>query len=292
MAADLSNVVLVCPNNDTESHLILALAAHLNLCVIQSDQPHGAKLDREPHLISKIKTINPDEVWIVEIPGPSVESALRYFGFSVKIIDHHTYGSLDRAHDESGTLLPSSLEQFLALTQISDQELSEWGFDPVVVRGIGIMDACFVQGLRDADYSLDEIRRVLEYGRENARGSFDRFDEAEAEALRVWNERKQQDGFWILQSHHELPLRGPISYRMIYEGCDTDPFILQHRCGNKIAVQNVSPELATHLLRHFSDALPYAFGTKRNVGIDNTKRGTNYTIEDVLTAIRQWRESQ
>src|SRR5688572_8736726 len=101
--------ILICPRNDEESLMILKIAEALGLSIVESNQPHGAKLDREGDLVARIQEANPNAktLTIVELPGPKTEQELKDLGFELAIIDHHTYDDLDRMKPKS------SLEQFL-----------------------------------------------------------------------------------------------------------------------------------------------------------------------------------
>jgi inorganic pyrophosphatase/exopolyphosphatase len=119
-----SNVVILCPDNDSEAHMILQLAEKANISIVRSEQPHGAKLELEPNLESKLAKINKREIWIVETPGIEKEQELIKNGYNIKIIDHHTYNNFDRLTDPvTGLRKPSSLEQFLTLANIDDDEI-------------------------------------------------------------------------------------------------------------------------------------------------------------------------
>lgn len=73
MRQDLNSVVLVCPDNDAESRMILLLAYRFGMIVIRSGQAHGATLERERGDIHTLidATLN-NEVWIVEMPGHEI----------------------------------------------------------------------------------------------------------------------------------------------------------------------------------------------------------------------------
>src|SRR3989338_4178592 len=127
--------VLVVPPNDPEAVLISKIAKALEIPRIKSGQPHGASLDKEPKILQKIREGGWERVVVVEMPGPKIEKRLREKGIEVVIIDHHRYDKLDRAVDpKTGKLLPSSLEQFLKILCITDQQLRTAGFDPKLVK--------------------------------------------------------------------------------------------------------------------------------------------------------------
>ena len=281
MRRDLKNVTLVCPDKDAESRLILLLAYSLGMCVIRSSQGLGATLDRERgDLPELIRAAGHPEVWIVEIPGPEIEKELRRNRIRVVIIDHHSYGKLDRSRDEQGNLLPSSLEQFMALAQITDQDLIEWRFDPVVVRGIAVMDAGFVQALRERGYTHEQICRLLDFRRKCERAGNPRFEEAEAAAREAWKRREQVGSYIVVASTSPVGIRGAISEITIYENCDTVPLVIVDKNGEEIFVQNVDPSVTLLLKSTFPEG--FTFGEGRCWGVNNEKSRTHYTLDHIL----------
>ena len=140
MSLDPLTSIIISPRNDVESLTIVALAEALHIPCIVSAQPHGATLDAEPDLIGRIREANPvaHDIVIVEMPNVSAEDKLRELGFEVHVVDHHRYESLDRMQKES------SLEQVRALFDMDDTTLRIAGFDPVLIRGVGLIDRGFV----------------------------------------------------------------------------------------------------------------------------------------------------
>ncbi len=286
MRRDLSFITLVCPDNDAESRLILLLAYRLGMRVIRSGQGMGATLERERGDIhALINATGGTEVWIVEMPGVEIERRLSSLGFEVVVIDHHMYGPLDRSRGGDGKLLPSSLEQFMTLTGVTADDLVGWGFDPVVVRGIAIMDAQFVQGLREEGFTLPEIHRVLDFRRECARAGFPDFDKAEAAARDAWADHKIVGDYIVVASTSEVPIRGAVATLTIYMNCDTQPLVIVDKGGAEIFVQNVAPAVVVRLMATFADAKPFTFGNGRCWGLNNRKVGTRYTLNDILTVL-------
>ena len=105
---------------------------------------------------------------MVEMPGPKAEARLRNIGVKLDIIDHHHYTGLSRAHDAKGRLLPSSLEQFLAMFKITDRQLKSWGMNSRLVRGIGIKIAamfglCKMRVHKEGDCPSHDVSRFT-YG--------------------------------------------------------------------------------------------------------------------------------
>lgn len=281
MRHDLSDIVLVCPDNDAESQLILLMAYRLGMTVIRSGQGLGATLERERgSLLDLILATGRRQVWIVEIPGPQTETRLRQAGIEVTIIDHHTYGQLDRSRGSDGQILPSSLEQFLHLTSVDDEQLITWGYNPIVVHGIAIMDARFIQGLREAGYTHKQICRVLDYREHCARAGFPDFDKAQAAARAAWKQRRLIGGYICVVSHDTVPIRGAISTITIYEDCDTKPLIVVDKSGDELFVQNVEPSVVDRL----QSAIPsgFTFGSGRCWGVNNVRSKTPYTLDHLL----------
>lgn len=124
----IERAVLVCPRNDMEAETIFRLAEKLGLVTIASDQGHGATLDKEPGIVEALKHTTKPDVFIVEIPSIEEEGNIASNNQEVHIIDHHRYGSVDRSREES------SLDQFIDHFAITDDELMEMGYDPMVVR--------------------------------------------------------------------------------------------------------------------------------------------------------------
>lgn len=280
----LSDIVLVCPDNDAESRLILLLAYRLGMTVIRSGQGLGATLERERgSLLGLILATGRPEVWIVEIPGPQIEERLRQAGIEVVIIDHHTYGELDRSRGSSGEVLPSSLEQFLHLTGVDEKQLTTWGYDPIVVHGIAIMDARFVQGLREAGYTHSQICDVLDYREECARAGFPDFDKAQAAAHQAWQERRQINGYTCVVSCATVPIRGAISTITIYRNCDTQPLIVVDKNGAELFVQNVEPAIVERLMAAFP--MGFTFGSGRCWGVNNARSRTTCTLDGILNVL-------
>ena len=139
---------LICPDNDLESHTILALGRELGLDVRPSKQGWGVSLDNEP--LEALSHLKPTVV-VVEMPGLATEQKLRELGHTMYCIDHHEYTSLglDRRHPKS------SLEQFADLFGITltDEQ-----------RHIALFDQSGVNGLVEftslALNAMDKIARM------------------------------------------------------------------------------------------------------------------------------------
>src|SRR3989339_1050517 len=152
--------VVIIPVNDAEAILIAQLAQAFGIETILSKQQHGASLDGGRDYVSLIKKGKWKQVVIIEMPGVKSEEKIRNLGCDLTIIDHHNYTGLERSHHpETGRMLPSSLEQFLKLFQMTPAKLTKQGFDPKLVKGIGILDRSFIWGLQKAHYSKKKSRR-------------------------------------------------------------------------------------------------------------------------------------
>lgn len=154
-----NRTLVIAPQNDPESVLICELCHAFGIPLLASAQPHGATLVVEPDLVARIKEASPqaNRLVIIEIPGPAEEELLRSQGYEVVIIDHHRYDGIDRMNTQS------SLEQFLVLFGIGDDDLARTGFSPVLVRGVGVIDRSFVWGLMTPQYSQDVRNQIIDY---------------------------------------------------------------------------------------------------------------------------------
>ena len=138
------NTILVSPQNDLESKTILKIAREIGIEVRASRQVWGARLENEPDGIFN----NPGkkDFWIVEIPGPEKEAALKNEGYALTIIDHHEYKGLNRYNDLS------SLEQF---AKKCGYELSS-----EKEKRIAINDRSYIWGLISEGVSLEDIMAI------------------------------------------------------------------------------------------------------------------------------------
>ena len=141
----LSEINLICPINDGESKTILTIAKRLSIDVRISKQGWGARLDKEPkenlHHLKKV-------LFIVEMPSPEFEEKLRQDGHILEIIDHHAMYNLDRTNKLS------SLEQFAELV---GYQLSRFE------KAVALNDRGYIYAMRDAGYTLEEIKKVRAY---------------------------------------------------------------------------------------------------------------------------------
>ena len=242
----MAPTLLLCPKNDEESLQILKIAAAAHIATVISEQPHGARLYNEPNLIARLKQADPiaRRVAIVEIPGPGVEDELKSIGYEVVIIDHHRYDELDRMQPLS------SLEQFLLVFEITDARLVELGFDPLLVRGVGMIDRGFVWELKKAGLSPAEQKRsrdhyvslMNELG-SPAAGSVE-------EAKRAWDDREQVGGIMVVQSRRaDVKIREALSF-VLADLYEQPPQVLIFEGNGRVSLQDSD----------FAPALHRAFG--------------------------------
>lgn len=142
---DLSDITIICPNNDGESKMIIKIANRLKMDVRVSTQSWGSTLDKEPK--ENLKDLKNNLV-IIEMPNPRVEKELSNEGYNVVLIDHHKMYGLDRTNSKS------SLEQFAELLGYTLNKFE---------RGIAINDRGYIYSLLDEGYTMGEIIKIREY---------------------------------------------------------------------------------------------------------------------------------
>jgi hypothetical protein len=279
---NLKKTVLIVPPNDAEAVMIQQLAQKLGLPTIVSKQNHGASLDKGHDYVGAVMAGGYDRVVVVEMPGPKAEAQLRRLGVRLSIIDHHHYTGLSRAHDAKGRLLPSSLEQFMKLVNITDRQLKQWGFDPKLVRGIGIQDRGYVWSLHDEGYSSAQIKQVMEF--HDRLISHLRNPKTDARkdrlAMDAWKRKKKWHEFWVISTRADVQLRPKLS-RIVVEkiGRPTPMIIIEH--GRGLIYVQESP-YALHLFERFGG---FTFGLDRNWGHKNETGEKKITLQDVKRAI-------
>lgn len=256
--------VLVIPPNDPEAVLIKQIAKAMGLAVISLGQPHGARLEKETDLPERIIDGGWKHVVIVETPGPSMEERLQAKGIQVVIVDHHEYTGLDRAHDKSGKRLPSSLDQFLHVFGVSDEELTFLGFDPRLVHGVAFFDRGFVWELQKEGYAKHEILSVIAYSKELMHSIRPDTDEEKREAIavRIWEERVPWHGFLILLNDTPYQVRSRVSLLCALDAWKPTPLILVEPTRGFIYVQE--SDAAQTLFSTFGG---FTFGQGNNWGI-------------------------
>ncbi len=271
-----SNIILVCPKNDEESLTIIRLAEAFNIKTIVSSQPHGARLENEPDIISRIKSADSEtkEVAIVEMPGPSIEEEIKTAGYTLHIIDHHEYEDISRMKPES------SLEQFLNVFQIREEEIKTAGFDPDIIKGIAAMDRGFLGELKQEGFSTQKEKEIILHYRSlrrEVRGEI--CDQEETEAQRVWQSKKDANGILILRSDQpDISIRDALSY-LIHEAHEKIPVSIITQGNQKAYVQNTNQ--ASKLHEQFGG---FTFGGGRCWGI-LSKQGKAPTVDEILKVI-------
>jgi len=276
---NLKKTVLVIPANDAEAVMILRLAQAMKLPTIISQQPHGASLDREPKIIQQIKDCGAERIIVVEMPGVKTEKKLSDLGLEIVIIDHHHYQGLDRAcHPKTKKSLPSSLEQFLKFFKITDSYLKKLGFDPRLVRGIGIIDRGFVWALQKENYSATEIKKIIAYQKKLMRPFVDLKEEKKYEqaAHEAWKRRKVWQEFSIVVDKTKKGLRPFLSLLFVKKFKRRTPLILDERVRGVIYVQG-SPKTK----KLFDKFGGFTFGEEMNWGYKNQPGRKKVTLAEV-----------
>ncbi len=280
-----SSTVLIIPTNDAEAILIAQLADAMGLPVIRSGQTHGASLDKGRDVVPLVKKGKYKKVIVVEMPGPKTEARIKKLGVTLKIIDHHHYTGLDRAHDpKSGKMLMSSLEQFLSMFKINKTKLKKLGFDHKFVLGIGILDRGYIWALQDSGYSDDEIRDVLAFHDELVAPLRNQQTEKRKEKLvkAAWKRRKKWREFYIVETGGDIQLRPRLSRLVAVRFRKPTPLIIIERKRRLIYVQE--SEYAMDLFRKFGG---FTFGLDRNWGYRNESKTNRVTLKNVKRTIEQ-----
>ncbi|MBI1908391.1 hypothetical protein HYS28_03170 [Candidatus Uhrbacteria bacterium] len=271
-----SDFVLLTPKNDEESLMIVRIAEAAKIPMVVSAQPHGAKLEREPAVLDRLRKANPAarRVVIVEIPGPETEGVLREAGYDVAVIDHHRYTELDRMTDKS------SLEQFLEMFGIDEAMLATLGFDPVLVRGVGIIDRGFLWALRNEIPDVETRKRIrdfyrslaLELGKDRAR-----IEEAAQEA---WEHREVRDGVVIVRTdRNDVSIRDAVSF-LIADAYDAPPQSIVVEGTRRLFVQE-----SDHAAALFQEYGGFTFGRDRCWGIQGTPEKPLPAVDEILAKV-------
>lgn len=282
----IRDTVLVCPRNDAESMLIELIAALIGVTIVTSKQGLGATLEKEPALEWRVLAGRERTVIIVEIPGPETEERFRERGFNVVIIDHHTYNDMDRSHGPDGARLPSSLEQFCDLLKVTNEEISRLNIDPKSVRGLGVLDDRYAQGLRDEGYTPEEIDKVLALREQMILLMDPTFRTRRHLAEDAWAIRETRGDYTVVCANGDSGVRGEIGIMTIREGCDTKPLVIVEPEGRAVFVQNVEPSVVEMLRTTFADPKynTFTFGAGRCWGTDSRK-GEKVDPDAVFTAL-------
>lgn len=274
----VSKTILLIPPNDAEAILITKLAEAIGLPLLRSNQYHGATLDLEPNIVSRIKKTGCEEVIVVELPGKKTEEKIQNLGIKLTIIDHHHYTNLDRAHGPNGKLLPSSLEQFLKMFRLTDAKLTKLGFVPRLVKGIGILDRGFVWALLEEGYSKKEMKSVLKFHDDLTAPLHDPKTEARKQKTveAIWKKRKAWNGYFILETNADLSLRPRVSRLIATEIGKPTSLIIIERKRNLIYVQE-----SKHAMNLFKTFGGFTFGLDHNWGYRNEKGKKQIGLKEV-----------
>jgi hypothetical protein len=278
MSFNLKETVLVCPRNDEESLQILKIAEKVGIPTLVSKQPHGARLSEEESLIERIREVNPDvrTVAIVEIPGPEREHELTAEGFAVIIIDHHRYDDLDRMKQLS------SLEQFLDIFEIDDVKLEALGFEPLLVKGVGMIDRGFIWELKKEGLTAEEQKKCRDYYLSLLEELGGLRKDAVVEAKRAWDAREERDGVSIIRSKSdEFRIREAFSFLMA-DLFENPPSCLIIEGNGRLSLQDT--DAAKRLHDTFGG---YTFGKDRCWGFWPTDEKPAPSIEEILTVVRE-----
>jgi hypothetical protein len=269
-------IVLVTPRNDEESLQIIKIADAAGILILVSQQPHGAKLEREERLVERVREVIADvtRLVIVEIPGVEAENNLRATGLEVEIIDHHRYTDLDRMQPTS------SLEQFLVKFEIDEARLRELGFDPEMVRGVGIIDRGFLWALRDEIKDKELAKRMRDY----YRGLNDELGKEHKDmnevAGKAWSEREERPGLLIVKTDREdVQFRDAISF-LVADNYDVPPQIVVIEGKRRMFVQE--SDKAVELFTVYGG---FTFGCDRCWGIQAKPDRPLPELEEVLGRI-------
>jgi hypothetical protein len=108
----------------------------------------------------------------------------------------------------------SSLEQFRELFDLNNTKLTELGFDPKMIAGVGAIDRGFLWELKNEDLNEDERKQAIAYYRSlTMELGGERREREEALAQIVWKDRVEDDGIIILRSDDDTTsIRDALSF--------------------------------------------------------------------------------
>lgn len=256
--------------------MIVRIAGAARIPTLVSAQPHGARLEREPHVLERLKEVNPvaRRVVIVEIPGPETEAMLEAAGYEVAIIDHHRYDQLDRMQDRS------SLEQFLDTFGMNDDALVALGFDPVLVRGVGIIDRGFLWALRNEVTDIKARKRIRDFYRSLALSLGKDRQAMEEAAAEAWERREEREGVLIVRTdRNDVSIRDAVSF-LVADAYDMPPQIIVIEGTRRFFVQE-----SDHAASLFAEYGGFTFGRDRCWGVQSAPDRPLPMVEEILAKV-------
>lgn len=303
----LDDILLYTVDNDAESRLIYLIALCLGITTIRSAQPHGASLDNEHSAIDLIRASGKRQIWTVELPGERMENSLRASGYQVTTIDHHVYGTLDRAHDpDTGQRKASSLEQFLELLEVTSEEdrfyltnklrscifslgnFAQWN----TLIGIGIMDDRHIKGLREEGYTNEMMRQVFSLREDLNRQIDPQYDAKVKAAERIWDEHTTVGAYTLFKSDLPFGIAGSIAFLnartnacTMAKDLEYNPMIISECGGKKLRVLNIGPEVVRKLNDAFHNKHRFTYGAGRYWGSGGDTHPTDITLEELLAVL-------
>ena len=279
MDINRKNTLLIVPVNDEEAYMIAKLADAIKMQVHRSKQPHGARLEQEPRILDLVRDSGCHRIIVIEMPGPEVEQQIGDLGKELFIIDHHRYKDLDRARDKNGQRLPSSLEQFLDLVGLDDQELDQLGYNPRLVRATGLWDAGYIWALIENGYTNKEIEQFEEHKEiiEKKLGLPAVSKESRMAAERAWKDRREWNGYQVvITADQKAHIRSLVSRMSAKYYKKRTPVIISERAGQRLYVQETDRALDLH--QKFGG---FTFGGDGNWGYDNKEQKEQVGLDDL-----------
>jgi hypothetical protein len=271
--------LVIVPVNDVEAALIARIAKAANIDVSISRQQHGASIDRGRDYVKILKEGDWDEVVIVEMPGLTTEEKVEKMGIDVVIIDHHNYTGLIRAKcPRSGRMLKSSLEQFIKHFKFTDAKLKKLGFDPVLVKGVGIFDRSYIWGLQEEGYSAKQIEQVMDYQdllMDDVPGHKHQEERIKA-AKKIWEKKRKWKEYFIVENETSYHLRSHLSLLAAREFKKPTPLIVHEKKLKRIYVQECKDSM-----RLFEVFGGFTYGTHQNWGYRNDRELKKVSLVDV-----------
>jgi hypothetical protein len=143
--------LLVLPRDDRESAVAQQIARRLGVKVMVINDPHYPEYTAT-EIIAQARRVGAYRIILMEIPGLGLEEEKRisdsvavegeHLRFDLVIVDHHSYGGVNRAHPLS------SLEQLFGL----------FGYRPTAMEQmVGTTDSMMIWGLKAMGLSHQEI---------------------------------------------------------------------------------------------------------------------------------------